>query len=209
MPGHSVPPILRANAKRLRRSMTLAESRLWSELRGHRFVGSSFRRQVPIGVYIADFLCPAARLVIEVDGGQHGEDAGAARDARRSAWFAAAGYRVLRFWNHDVLTETTAVLDAIWAALAEVGAITGAEPPLPVPPPPGGRERSRRGGGRATAADDAAPRSVIGMSSPPVPSPLEGEGQGGGAAAHPSERPPATMPTTNPVSSAPKTGPAP
>ena len=193
LPRRTVSPLIRANARRLRRSMTGAEARLWAALRSHRFAGTSFRRQTPIGPYIADFCCPEARLVIEVDGGQHGEDAGIAHDVRRDAWLSEAGYRALRFWNHDVLAATDAVLDVIWFALRDAGAIPGeAQPPLPVPPPRGGRGRQRRSPApniATTLVESPLPGSVRSRSTDDdsncVPSPPEGEGQGGGAAASP------------------------
>ena len=79
--------------------MTEAEHVLWRILRDRRFAGTKFRRQVPIGPYVADFACFNARLIIEADGGQHNESHS---DAVRDAWFAAQGFRVLRFWNIDV-----------------------------------------------------------------------------------------------------------
>ncbi len=96
--------------------MTEAERKLWHALRGHRFQGLGFRRQVPIGRCIADFACHRARLIVEVDGSQHGFDAHAVRDAARDAWLAAEGYRTLRFSNHDVLRQTESVLDTLFAA---------------------------------------------------------------------------------------------
>ena len=91
--------------------------------------GLRFRRQQPIGPYIADFYCSAAQLVIELDGGQHGEDAHAAYDEARTRWLKANGYRVLRFSNHEFLRAPRAVLDNIWAATQESGI------PLPEPLP--------------------------------------------------------------------------
>ncbi len=187
MPHRVVPPALRANARRMRREMTDAEARLWSCLRGHRFCAVSFRRQVPVGPFVVDFLCASAKLVIEVDGGQHGEAAGLRHDARRDAWLAEAGYTVLRFWNHDVLAETPSVLERIFSELVAAGAISGdAAAPLPVPPPRGGRERAghrssyrERGLAATPSPDDLSTVAVT------VPSPLEGEGQGGGAKASP------------------------
>jgi very-short-patch-repair endonuclease len=102
------------NAQALRRSMTDAERKLWSSLRARRLVGAKFRRQVPIGAYVADFLCHEARLVIEVDGGQHAESA---RDQRRDRWFNDNGFRVLRFWNNEVLGNLEGVLTVIAAEL--------------------------------------------------------------------------------------------
>ena len=106
-----------ARARHLRRVMTDAERRLWRELRAHRFAAWHFRRQHPVGPYIVDFICLAARLVIEIDGGQHSPD----RDGRRTAWLEAAGFRVLRFWNNEVLANSEGVLQAIAEAPAERG----------------------------------------------------------------------------------------
>jgi very-short-patch-repair endonuclease len=109
--------------------MTDAERRLWSALRAHRLHGLSFRRQTPVGRFILDFVCHEKRLVIEVDGGQHVDSP---RDIDRDRWLASKGYRVLRFWNSDVLRNRTGVLEAISNA--------GRAPtPLPYPPPQGGR----------------------------------------------------------------------
>jgi very-short-patch-repair endonuclease len=97
--------------------MTDAESRLWGELRGNRLCGHGFRRQVPIGPYIADFLCFAGRLIVEIDGEQHGFDIHRANDENRTAWLEREGFRVIRFWNNEVLRETDAVCNAILNAL--------------------------------------------------------------------------------------------
>ena len=80
-------------------------------------LGTHFRRQVPIGPYVADFACMAARLIIEVDGSQHGDDAGMQKDAKRTQWLEQEGYRVLRFWNNDVTRNIKGVLEAIHVAL--------------------------------------------------------------------------------------------
>ncbi|MGX2040949.1 endonuclease domain-containing protein [Methylocaldum sp. MU1018] len=97
------------HAKFLRSNQTEAEQRLWYYLRAHRFMGLKFKRQKPIGPFIADFVCLDYRLVIEADGGQHGNDA----DIHRDAWFQAHGFTVLRFWNHEILGQTEAVLERI------------------------------------------------------------------------------------------------
>ncbi len=104
-----------ARIRELRRKATPAEERLWSHLRDRRLAGFKFRFQTWLGPFIADFLCKQARLIVEVDGSQHAERA--RKDAERSAYLAAEGYRVLRFWNNEVLHETEAVLDAIRAEL--------------------------------------------------------------------------------------------
>ncbi|MES2195445.1 MAG: endonuclease domain-containing protein [Pseudomonadota bacterium] len=117
-PTWKVPPRLRTNARALRRNSTDVERILWSELRDHRLNGAGFRRQVPIGNYIADFICHAAQLVIELDGGQHFSDRGEQADAARSAAIEAKGFQVLRFSNHDVMTNRVGVLETIVAAVA-------------------------------------------------------------------------------------------
>ena len=118
-PDWKVPPKLRANARALRRDSTDAERILWSELRAGRLNGASFRRQVPIENYIADFICHAAKLVIELDGGQHFSDECERADARRSAAIEAKGFKVLRFSNLDVMTNRSGVLETIVTAIAE------------------------------------------------------------------------------------------
>ncbi|MGC2591455.1 MAG: endonuclease domain-containing protein [Xanthobacteraceae bacterium] len=104
-------------ARRLRRTTTDAEKRLWRHLRKLDLDGSHFRRQVVIGPYIADFGCMAARLLIEVDGSQHGEDRNKAHDGVRTEWLEKQGYRVLRFWNNDIAMNIGAVMEAIYAAI--------------------------------------------------------------------------------------------
>jgi very-short-patch-repair endonuclease len=106
--------VMRQRARALRVSMTNAERKLWYALRDRRFAGFKFRRQVPIGWFIADFVCFEKRLVIEVDGGQHCESA---TDIRRDRWFAANNFRVMRFWNNDVLSNLEGVLTMLAEAL--------------------------------------------------------------------------------------------
>ena len=103
-------------ARKLRHNMTDAEERLWYHLRGRQLKGFKFRAQSPIGPHVADFSCEQARLVIELDGGQH---AGSTTDAARTAAIETAGYRILRFWNHDVLANTEGVLEVIAQALRD------------------------------------------------------------------------------------------
>ena len=100
-------------ARILRRNMTDAEKRLWSHLRNRQLQDAKFRRQAPIGGYIADFLCAEAKLIVEADGGQHTP----ASDAERTAFLEAQGYRVIRFWNNDILENTQGVLAQIADAL--------------------------------------------------------------------------------------------
>lgn len=102
-------------ARALRRNQTDAERRLWKYLRGRAFAGWKFRRQHPVGAYIADFACPERKLVIELDGGQHLTAHKA--DERRTRELNRLGYRVLRFWDHETLANTQGVLDAIYEAL--------------------------------------------------------------------------------------------
>jgi very-short-patch-repair endonuclease len=99
--------------------MTDAERAIWFELRAHRLTGAGFRRQVPIGPYIVDFVCHAARLIIELDGGQHFEAENIARDARRDTFLAAQGFRVIRFNNREVMTNRPGVLETIVSALGK------------------------------------------------------------------------------------------
>jgi primosomal protein N' (replication factor Y) len=104
-------------ARTLRQRQTDAELRLWSRLRRNQLDGHHFRRQVPIGPYVADFACIARRVVVEVDGGQHSNRVDA--DTRRTAFLEKFHYRVIRFWNNDVLANTEAVLETIRVALRE------------------------------------------------------------------------------------------
>ena len=97
-------------ARKLRKDMTDAERRLWSHLRASQLDGAKFTRQLPIGDFVVDFACRSARLAVELDGGQHA--ANAADDAR-TIIIEAHGYRVIRFWNNDVLQNTDGVLTAI------------------------------------------------------------------------------------------------
>jgi very-short-patch-repair endonuclease len=97
---------VKSNARGLRKDMTEAEQKLWSILRNRRLVSLKFRRQVPIGPYVADFLSFHARLIVEADGSQHAEPA---RDEERNAWLTAQGFRILRFWNSDILNNPDGV----------------------------------------------------------------------------------------------------
>jgi very-short-patch-repair endonuclease len=97
-------------ARELRRTMNARERKLWRALSNREAGGFRFRRQHPIGSYIVDFICLDSRLVIEVDGGQHGDDKQIAHDQRRTAWLSAEGYRVLRFWSNEVMSNTEAVV---------------------------------------------------------------------------------------------------
>jgi very-short-patch-repair endonuclease len=124
---------MRSHARALRGDMTLAERIIWRGIRAHRLNDVGFRRQAPIGPYIVDFVSHAAMLIIEIDGGQHFEDAHEARDAIRDAFLRSRGFRVLRFNNHEVMTNREGVLTAIAAVLREAVA-----PSLPSPASGGG-----------------------------------------------------------------------
>jgi very-short-patch-repair endonuclease len=104
----------RTFAKLLRGKMTDAEWKLWFHLRAHRLKGHKFKRQQPIGPYIVDFVCFENRLIVELDGGQH---AGCNKDLNRDAWLRLNDFRVLRFWNNDVLQKTDQVLETILMAI--------------------------------------------------------------------------------------------
>jgi leucyl-tRNA synthetase len=105
-------PYYQHKAQELRSNMTHAEQILWSRLRGHRMDGRKFRRQHAIGSYIVDFVCLQARLIIEVDGDTHDESR-QALDAHRTAYFKKLGFRVLRFWNHQMLDDLASVMETI------------------------------------------------------------------------------------------------
>lgn len=102
------------NARSLRKSMTDAERRLWSVLRGRRLAGYKFRRQHPVGPHILDFACVERRVAVEADGGQHADNEA---DRRRAAWLRARGWRVLRLWNNDILANTDGVVGIILRTL--------------------------------------------------------------------------------------------
>jgi very-short-patch-repair endonuclease len=104
------------NAKSLRSHQTEAEQRLWYHLRAHRFMDLKFKRQKPVGRYIVDFICVERLLIIEVDGGQHAEQAG--YDQQRDAWLSGQGFIVLRFWNNEVMQQLEGVLEQIRLTLS-------------------------------------------------------------------------------------------
>ena len=108
----------------MRSESTDAEHRLWQILRAHRFAGYKFRRQVPLDFYIADFVCFAERLIVELDGGQHADSES---DPRRDAYLRTQGFRVLRIWNNDLFTNEEGVAERILSTLRS--------PPLPNPSP--------------------------------------------------------------------------
>src|SRR6266446_10010457 len=111
---HRIPHL---RARNLRHDQTDAEAKLWARLRGGQLEGLKFRRQFPLGQFIADFCCPQRRLIIELDGGQHAEQRSA--DEWRSRILSERGYRVQRFWNDEVLTNMDGVLEQILGVLRE------------------------------------------------------------------------------------------
>ncbi len=121
------------NAGILRKNQTDAENALWKELRMQQLNDVHFRRQHPIGHYIVDFCSPLKKIIIEVDGGQHLEQE--AYDQRRTEFLEQEGYRVLRFWDHEVLTELEAVLQVIFDATGDVVEEPEREPPPTSPWP--------------------------------------------------------------------------
>ncbi|WP_159005415.1 endonuclease domain-containing protein [Bradyrhizobium sp. S69] len=137
MPHNEVRKIQRARAKQLRRSMTRAETLLWRHLKAHRLAMLGFRRQSPMGNYIADFVAHSCKLIVEVDGESHDFEERIRHDGRRDEWFASRGYRVLRFTNDDVMKNLEGVVLAIDLAAAQV-----APPSLTLP---------RKGGGNNSA----------------------------------------------------------
>ena len=174
-------------ARNARHSMTAAEERLWHFLRSNIALRKShFRRQVILETYIVDFCCHAARLIVEVDGATHSTLQGILKDQRRTRYLESIGYHVLRVTNDDVFSDIESVMDTIYAALQATphvisetekthwrkGVRTITETacpkniPTPYPSPQGGGEENKQ----SSKMSDASP----------FPSPLEGEGQGGG-----------------------------
>ena len=150
-----------SKARDLRCNQTDAEQKLWSLLRDNQLAGCKFRRQVPRGAYVVDFACLRRKLIVELDGGQHADAVQIAKDRRRTAWLESEGYRVLRFWNSDVLTGMDGVLSTIARALEQ------RRPPHPAPArfahahqacatlSPVGRGKEKQGEGEAISRHDA------------------------------------------------------
>ena len=109
-----VPTVQLGRARAMRSEMTPAEIRLWHELRAHRLMGLGFRRQHTVGPFIVDFACAACRVIVELDGSQHADDAAVVKDQIRTQQREAQGWQVLRFWNHDVLEDFDNVCQHIW-----------------------------------------------------------------------------------------------
>jgi very-short-patch-repair endonuclease len=139
MPRHDTETITRAKA--LRRDATAAEAKLWQVLRNRQLHKLKFTRQFPIGPYFADLCCRSSKLVIEIDGVTHETPEQLAHDAKRSAFLAEQGYRVIRFRNEDVFGDLSPVLEAIIAASADCPAPSHASGAGPNPLPKGEREK--------------------------------------------------------------------
>src|SRR5258708_38691370 len=144
MPHNEVSETQRIRAKHLRREMTRAVTLLWRHLKANRLAGLGFRRQSPMGNYIADFVAHSCKLVVEVDGESHDFESRIRHDAKRDAWFASRGYRVLRFTNDDVMKN----LEGVVLAIGQV-AEQASPPTLTLP---------RKGGGNVSL--DSAHREV-------------------------------------------------
>ncbi len=179
MKGQTNQDILDHQLQRhLRRNPTDAERSLWKHLRGSQVEGVKFRRQHPYLDYILDFVCLERKLVVEVDGGQHAESGG---DRERDRRLEEAGFRVLRFWNNEVLGEIEAVLEVIRGALVK------APSPHPHPNPSrAGFAQPARSVGAERCSAKPRPHPLEGEGATPRPSsegpplPLQGEGRDGG-----------------------------
>ena len=119
-----MPSRLTPLAKALRKNSTDAENLLWRQLRAKRFGSHKFKRQQPLGKFIVDFVCFDVKLVIELDGGQHADRVD--EDAERTRWLASQGFRVLRFWNNEVIEN----LEGVWANI--MAALSPSPPPSPL-----------------------------------------------------------------------------
>jgi very-short-patch-repair endonuclease len=125
---------MKSLTKALRKNQTDAEKRLWYHLRNRQLAVFKFRRQHEIGHYIVDFVCLEIKLIVELDGSQHAEQI--ARDRQRTAFLQSLGFKVIRFWDNEVLTQTQNVLEAIHKALIDN--------PSPPPSPSRGEEKKHR-----------------------------------------------------------------
>lgn len=122
---------MRDRARELRARATPFEQSFWMRVRAGRFGGFKFRRQQPIGPYVVDFICQQAKLIVELDGGQHVDRRG--YDQNRDRWLASQGYRIFRIWNHEWSLHPDAVLEELWVLLHD------SRPSPPAPPPRWGR----------------------------------------------------------------------
>jgi adenine-specific DNA-methyltransferase len=120
-PIRLLPAETLARARALRRDQTDAERKVWRLLHSRRFAGAKSRRNHPIGNFFADFCCLKARLVVELDGGQHADEAQTAHDRRRTVYLTSQGFKVIRFWNEEIFKEPERVMEQTYQALAEQG----------------------------------------------------------------------------------------
>jgi very-short-patch-repair endonuclease len=158
MPHTQVTETQRARAKQLRRAMTRAETLLWRHLKAHRLACLGFRRQTPIGDYIADFVAHSCKLIVEIDGESHDFAERLRHDEGRDRWLASRGYRVLRFTNDDVMRNLEGVALSILQAAEQA-----APPSLTLPRKGGGNGETCTVGEVNTprAVDDADPHCAI------------------------------------------------
>jgi len=140
VPHADVSELQRNRAKSLRKKMTRAETLLWRYLKAHHIDGLGFRRQVPMRGYIADFVCHAARLVIELDGETHDFESRQRNDQRRDAWMISQGCAVLRFANDEVLANLSGVIEAI--RMSARSQIQSSPPSLSLPHKGGGNPKA-------------------------------------------------------------------
>jgi very-short-patch-repair endonuclease len=154
-------------SRRLRRNATIAEQRLWYQVRSRSLYGAKFVRQEPVGPYIVDFACREHRVIVEVDGGQHAENE---LDAVRDRWLHDHGYRVLRSWNNDVIENIDGVLETIASTLQEGQEDCG--PSSPSPRLPSGRLRPSATGYGEGRGEGASPQAETRQE---PPSPARGE----------------------------------
>ncbi len=153
MPHAAVSKQHRGRAKALRQGMTRAKTLLWRYIKAHRIERLSFRRQVPIGNYVADFVCHSARPVVELDGESHDFESRRQMDQRRDAWFQSQGYAVLRFTNDQVLRE----LEGVVHVIRETACARRAQPPSLSLPHKGGGNSSKRRVRRRTVGATGSP----------------------------------------------------
>ena len=162
-----IHPITRQRARKLRAEMTPQERRVWAKLRElNRTLGLHFRRQAPIGPFIADFADLGRRVVVEIDGGGHGGE----RDQRRDEWLNGQGFQVLRFWNPEVSGNIEGVMQLVLDAVGGEDLADGV-PSTSIPSPRGGGEALGAG-----VAHDSSKGSYLADAPPPHPSPTRGEG---------------------------------
>jgi very-short-patch-repair endonuclease len=118
-------PVMLSRARRMRKDATDAERKLWSLVRNRRLQGYKFRRQIWIGSFIVDFVCEQAQLIVEIDGDQHSMQL--SYDLERTRYFKARGFRVIRYWNNEVLARTDAVAEDLRRVLSDIS-----QPPSPL-----------------------------------------------------------------------------